>query len=198
MNCYEWQHQISLSGMSITADCSYEVDDPNDPANKIDITISGTQTYPDTAGPYPRRALRCGVAYGKPYVKRSDWRLNYGRFFLSTEIPSSDINPLTVTTDGVAGTAAAIYDAGFTNYPKFISGLFKPENTSDPAYVCADGVWRKSTEITKGAVQILSEFGDWLAIGFFPRIESGAVVTYYLPDDRDNPIGTGTIAYTLT
>ena len=198
MNCYEWQHNISLSGMSISADCSYEIDDPSDPANKLNVTISGIQTYPDTAGPYPRRALRCGVAYGKPYAKRSDWRLNYGRFVLVSDIQSDNGNPLTVTMTNAADSYAAIYDGGFLLYPKFIGGLFKPEDTSDPAYVCADGVWRKSTEITKGAVQIFSESGDWLAVGFFQKIENGAEITYFQPYDRDNAIGTGAISYTLT
>lgn len=198
MNCYEWQHNISLSGMSISADCSYQIPDPNDPQTLIDVTISGIQTYPDTAGPYPRRALRCGVAYGKPYAKRSDWRLNYGRFFLITDIESNNGNPLTVTMTNTADSFAAIYDGGFSLYPKFIGGLFKPEDTSDPAYVCADGVWRKSTEITGGGVQIISETGEVLAFGIFPKIENGAEITYFQTYDLDNPVGTGIVSYTLT
>lgn len=182
--------------MSITADCSYQIENPDDPEAPLTVTISGTQTYPDTGPPYTRRGMRCGTGYTGPFAKRLDWK-SYGRFYLGTEIPSNEQFPLTVGISGEPGSTAAIYDGGFTSYPKFISGLFKPENTDDPAYVCADGIWRKSTEITKGLVQIFDDIGQWLANGYFARIESGAEITYYRPNDLENSIGTGTITYTL-
>jgi hypothetical protein len=37
-----------------------------------------------------------------------------------------------------------------------------------------------------------------LAFGFYSRIENGAEITYYRPDDLETSIGTGTITYALT
>lgn len=197
MNCYEWQHAINLAGMSISAECAYQIPNPDPEGDPLNVTISGMHTYPDVGPPYPRRAMRCGVGYTSWYAKRSDWQ-SYGRFFISTLIQSNEFAPLVVTTTDQTDRYASIFVGGFGSFPIFISGLFKPMDTDDPAYVCADGVWRKSTELTKGIVQIIDDAAELLAVGFYDRIENGAEITYFRQNDLETSIGTGTITYTLT
>lgn len=188
---------MNLTGMSISADCAYQLPNPDPDGDPLDVTISGMHTYPDVGPPYPRRAMRCGFGYTSFWARRSDWQ-SYGRFFISTFIQAYEFSPLVVTTTDMPDRAASIFVAGFDSFPIFVSGLFKPEDSDDPAYTCADGIWRKSTEITKGFLQILDESQELLVYGFYDRIENGAEITYYRPDDLENPVGTGTITYTLT
>jgi hypothetical protein len=198
MNCYEWQHQISLSGMSISANCSYEVENPNDPAAPITITISGEATWPDVAPPYNRRGMRCGSGYDKQYARRSGWN-NLDRFYIITGVQADITYPLEVTSsDGSPLRMAGVFGSAVSNIPFFISGLYKPEDPSDPFYACGFGVWSKSTEVTKGIVFIIAEDGEQLAIGLFPRIEPSGEITYYRDFSFDTAIGTGTMNYTLT
>lgn len=197
MNCYEWQYAINLTGMSISAECAYQLPNPDPEGDPLDVTISGMHTYPDVGPPYPRRAMRCGVAYTSWWAKRADWQ-SYGRFIISTLIQSNEFAPLVVSTTDEPDRNASIFVAGFGSFPIFISGLFKPMDVDDPAYVCADGIWRKSTEITKGMVQIVDDAEELLAFGFYDRIQNGAEITYFRPDDLETSIGTGTITYTLT
>lgn len=197
MNCYEWQHQINLTGMSISANCAYQIPNPDPEGAPLDVTITGAHSYPDVGPPYPRRAMRCGTGYTSYYAKRSNWT-GWDRFYILTSIQSYEFSPLVVTTTDNPDRSASILTGGFSSFPTFISGLFKPEDTDDPSYVCADGVWRKSTEITKGFVQIVDELEEPLAFGFYNRIENGAEITYYRPDDLETSIGTGTITYALT
>lgn len=198
MNCYEWQHQISLSGMSISANCSYEAENPNDPATPITITISGESTWPDVAPPYNRRGMRCGSGYDKQYARRSGWR-NLDRFYIIAGVQADVTYPIEVTSsDGGAPRMAGIFGSAVTDFAFFVSGLYKPEDPADPFYACGFGVWTKSTEITKGAIFINAEDGELLAIGLYPKIEPGGEITYYRDFSFDTPIGSGAMNYTLS
>lgn len=196
MNCYEWRHSFTLTNMSISADISYEDASFDPPAT---VTISGTQTYPDVGPPYTRRGMRCGQGYDGFYARRNDWQ-GWQRFGITSFIQSGDWYPLTVALDGAPITPAAVFDSSLDTFSIFPSGLFKPENSDDPAYVCADGIWRISTGVTKGFVRIIDESGQLLARGWYDRIGPGETITYFKPDDYDflTPIGTGAINYTFT
>ena len=198
MNCYEWQHQIKLSGMSITADCSYEVENPDNPETPITITISGSSTWPDVEPPYTRRGMRCGVGYDSFYAKRANWT-GWERFFIIAGVQAEVTYPIEIVSSetGVIGMAG-IFGSAVEGIAQFVSGVYKPEDTSDPFYACGFGVWSKSTEVTKGAVFIYSDSNELLATGFYDQIEPGAEITYYRPYEFETPIGTGTINYTLT
>jgi len=197
MNCYQWLHNFSLTGMSITADIVYEEPNPNPELPPISVAITGTQTYPDVGPPYTRRGMRCGVGYDSFYARRAS-HISYSRFLLQTFIQANEFYPLVVTADETPQGNAGVFESGFASFPIFISGLFKPWKPEDPAFVCADGIWRKSTNVTKGLVRILAEDGTLLAVGYFDRIEPGAQITYYRPDDFETSVGTGTLNYTLT
>lgn len=197
VNCYEWRHSFSLTGMSISAEISYQVDS-GDPENPATLTISGTQTYPDVGPPYTRRGMRCGQGYDGPYARRNDWR-GYERFFITTEIQTNNWYPLTVNLEGAPIATAAVFDSTQDTFAIFPSGMFKPENTSDPFYACGFGIWTTSTGVTKSFVRIIDDMAQWLAIGWFDRIGPGEVITYYKPDDYEftTPVGTGTLNYTF-
>jgi len=197
MNCYQWLHNFSLTGMSITADIAYEEPNSDPELPPISVTISGTQTYPDVGPPYTRRGMRCGVGYDSFYARRFS-HLGYQRFQLITNIQATEFYPLVITIPDSPDGHAGIFETSLDTAPIFISGLFKPWNPEDPAFVCADGIWRKSTNVTKGLVRILAEDGTLLAVGYFDRIEPGAQITYYRPDDFETSVGTGTLNYTLT
>ncbi len=93
---------------------------------------------------------------------------------------------------------AGIFGSAASNVPFFVSGLYKPEDTSDPFYSCGFGVWSKSNKVTEGLVFIIAEDGEQLAIGLYPKIEPGGEITYYRDFAFDPAIGTGTMNYTLT
>lgn len=187
--------------MSISANCSYEVENPNDPNTPITITISGEATWPDVAPPYARRGMRCGInggGYeGKEFARREGWN-GLSRFFITVEVQSSIAYPLEVTSSEGGMPIMAGFFYGFRNIPLFISGLYKPEDPTDPFYSCGLGVWTKSTEVTKGIIPIVTEDGEQLAIGLYPKIEPGGEITYYKDFAFDTAIGTGTMNYTLT
>lgn len=197
MNCYEWLHNFSISGMSITADLSYEQPNPDPEQPPVLVTVSGTQTYPDVGPPYTRRGMRCGAGYDDFYARRLGY-VGYSRFQVLTFIQSAENYPLVVTIPDLPDTFAGIFTSGFDSFPIFISGLFKPWRPSDPAYICADGIWRKSTNFTKGQVKILAEDGTLMAVGFYDRIEPGAEITYFKLDEYETSIGTGTLNYSIT
>jgi hypothetical protein len=181
--------------MSISAEIYYEIDS-GDPENPITVTISGTQTYPDVGPPYTRRGMRCGQGYNKWYARRNDWR-GYERFFVTTEIQTNQWYPLDL--NGMTG-GASIFELS-SGRPIFISGMFKPENSSDPFYECGFGIWSTSTGITTGVyLEIRDEMDQVLALGALDRIGPGETVTYYKPEDfeRTTPVGTGTLNYTFT
>ena len=198
VNCYEWRHSFSLTGMSISAEIYYEVDS-GDPENPATLTISGTQTYPDVGPPYTRRGMRCGQGYDGFFARRNGLQ-GYERFFLTTFIQTNNGYPLTVNLEGTPIATAAVFDSSLDTFAIFPSGMFKPENTSDPFYECGFGIWTVSTGVTKGFVRILDEMAQWLAIGWFDRIGPGEVITYYRPEDFEltTPVGTGTLNYTFT
>ena len=201
MNCYEWRHNVSLSAMSITANIAYNQPNPDPEQPPIPVTITGTQTYSDVGPPYSRKSMRCGFSYEKFHAVKQGL-VGYTRFIINGEIAPKlreDYYPLDISIPDSPTVKAGIFDSAFDLYPQFPTGLFKPWISEDPAFVCADGVWRKSTAITKGSVRILTEESAIVAYGFYDRIESGAVVTYFLPDDYEfqNPIGTGTISYDI-
>jgi hypothetical protein len=193
VNCYEWRHSFSLTEMSISAEISY-LDEFGET-----VTISGTQTYPDVGPPYTRRGMRCGQGYSTFYARRQGVE-GYSRFVLETFIQSDNGYPLSVTINGDQTATAAVYNSSVDEIPLFLSGLFKPENSSDPFYECGFGIWTVSTGVTKGFVRIINDMAEVLAIGWFDRIGPGETITYYKPDDYnfETPIGTGTINYTFT
>jgi hypothetical protein len=197
MNCYEWQHNITLTEMSVSVNCSYQEPNPDNPESPIEITIQGTQTWPDVGPPYPRKAMRCATGYQSFWAKKSNWN-GLGRFFIYTNIQSDSYFSLQVSRSDGQEFQAAVHDLG-TDYALqlFVSGYFKPENEDDPFWVCGDGVWRKSTGVTKAFFGISSEDGELLAIGEIPRIESGAQITFFRPDETEESIGTGTLNYNL-
>ena len=196
MNCYEWLHNFSLSGMSITADIAYEQPNPDPELPPILVTITGTQEYPDVGPPYTRRGMRCGVGYDSFYARRDSY-VGYQRFQVLTEIQATEFFPLVVSSPDEPDMHAGIFEAAFSSFPKFISGLFKPWLPDDPAFVCADGIWRKSTNVTQGLVRILAEDSTLLAVGYFDRIEPGAAITYYRPDEFEASVGAGVINYII-
>jgi hypothetical protein len=203
MNCYEWQHQISLSGMSISANCSYEIEDPFDPTLKYQITISGEMTYPDASPPYARRGMRCGIRGGGYAGKQPAFRAGHiglNRFTIIAEVQPNNYYPLEVNiSSGGLPTYAGIRTSAFTNIPLFLSGLYKPEDQTDPFYACGFGVWSKSKDYTSGAVFVHAESDDeLLVVGLYERIEPGGQITYYRLDDLTQPVGGGTMSYTLT
>lgn len=193
VNCYEWRHSFSLTGMSISAEISY-LDEFG-----LQVTISGTQTYPDVGPPYTRRGMRCGQGYDGFFARRNGLQ-GYERFFLTSYIQTNNGYSLTVNLEGAPIATAAVFDSTLDNFAIFPSGMFKPENTSDPFYECGFGIWTTSTGVTKGFVRIIDDAAQLLAYGWFDRIGPGETITYYKPDDYDfaTPIGTGTLNYTFT
>jgi hypothetical protein len=184
--------------MSISANCSYEVENPDDPSTPETITISGQSTWPDVAPPYNRRGMRCGSGYNKAFARRNG-SANLNRFYITTFVVASVYYPLEVNSStGGPVRKAGIFGNAVFETPFFISGLYKPEDTSDPFYACGFGVWSNSTEVTKGAVFINAEDGEQLAIGLYPKIEPGGEITYYKDFSFQTQIGTGTMNYTLT
>jgi hypothetical protein len=193
VNCYEWRHSFSLTGMSISAEISY-LDEFG-----LQVTISGTQTYPDVGPPYTRRGMRCGQGYDGFFARRNGLE-GYERFFLTTFIQTNNGYPLTVNLEGTPIATAAVFDSALDQFAIFPSGMFKPENSSDPFYECGFGIWTVSTGVTKGFVRIIDDAAQLLAYGWFDRIGPGEVITYYKPDDFEltTPVGTGTLNYTFT
>ena len=200
MSCYEWKYAVQLTGLTITADISYEAENPVPEEPPITISISGTQTYSDVGPPYTRRQMRCGTGFTGYYAYREQIT-GYGRFRLAGEISPlsfAEYYPLVVQVNEEPPTQAGIFNSGQDYAPIFPMGLFKPWKPQDPFFVCADGVWRKSTNVTKGIVRILAEDSTLLAVGYFDRIEPGASISYYQYYDAETIIGTGTMSYSIT
>jgi hypothetical protein len=201
MSCYEWRYNISLSGLSITANIAYEEPNPDPELPPISVTITGTQSYADVGPPYSRRQMRCGNEPGVFSAYREGFT-GYSRFRVNGIIAPTTFEeyyPLIIQNDGdPVFEKAGIFDSSFDLYPRFPVGLFKPWNSSDSAFVCADGIWRKSTNYTKGTVRILNQESTLLAAGIFDRIEPGAIITYYQNYDSETIIGTGTMNYSIT
>jgi hypothetical protein len=203
MSCYEWRYNISLSGLSITADIAYEEPSPDPELPPISITIVGTQTYSDVGPPYSRRTMRCGNEPGVLSAYREGVS-SYFRFRVDGIVAPTTYEesyPLVIENDNEPlFYKAGVFDSSESFYPIFPMGLFKPWDSSDPAYVCADGIWRKSTNYTKGFLRILTEEGIWLATGVYDRIEPGGAVSYYKFDDMafETIIGTGTMDYIIS
>lgn len=197
MNCYEWRHNISLSGMSLSVQCSYQIPAPD--GRLLDVNISGMHTYPDVSGPYPKKAMRCGInswsPYGKWYALRAGYK-SYDRFLITTWVQSNEWDPITVTVTDENPRKATIFTQQGA-FPSFISGLFKPENSDDPAYTCAYGIWSKSKEVTKGGLYVQDQFGELLVNGRWDRIQNGAEINYFRPDDPETSVGTGVMTYVL-
>lgn len=199
MNCYQWKFNVSISTISITADISYEEANVDPELPPITVTITGTQSYDDVGPPYSRKFMRCGIGADAFYASRFGI-VGYQRFQISGEIGVANLEdyyPLEVSVIDAPTIKAGVFDSSFNLYPRFPTGLFKPWKTEDPAFVCADGVWRKSTNVTKGYVRILTEEGALMAYGFFDRIESGGQITYYRPDDLETSVGTGIMSYEI-
>jgi hypothetical protein len=201
MSCYEWRYNISLSGLSITANIAYEKPSPDPELPPISVTITGTQSYADVGPPYSRRQMRCGNEPGVFSASR-EGLTGYSRFRVNGTIAPATFEeyyPLVIQNDGEPiFEKAGIFDSSFDFYPLFPVGLFKPWNSNDSAFVCADGIWRKSTNYTKGIVRILDQESTLLAVGIFDRIEPGAIITYYQNYDLETIIGTGTMNYSIT
>ena len=179
--------------MSISAEISY-LDEYG-----FQVTISGTQTYPDVGPPYTRRGMRCGQGYDGFFARRNGLQ-GYERFFLTSYIQTNNGYPLTVNLEGAPIATAAVFDNTLDNFAIFPSGMFKPENTSDPYYECGFGIWTVSTGVTKGFVRIIDDAAQLLAYGWFDRIGPSETITYYKSDDYnfETPIGTGTLNYIFT
>lgn len=183
--------------MSISADCSYEEENPSDPSNPITITISGEATWPDVSPPYTRKGMRCGIGYNQEYARRFG-SSGLSRFYINAEISSDPAYPLDVVYSDGGFPKKAGFFWGFTLTPAFVSGFYKPEDTNDPFYACGFGAWSKSTEVTKGIIPIITEERGIVAIGKYPRIEPGGQITYYKDFDYSAVVGTGTMNYKLT
>lgn len=200
MSCFEWKYNVQLSGLSVTANITYEEPNEDPSLPPVNVLISGSQLYDNVGPPYDRRQMRCGIQFKTFYAYRAGFT-GYRKFWIDGDIAPSTYEgyyPLDVTFDGEGDIKAGIFSAYFDLYPTFPTGLFKPWKETDPAFPCAQGVWSKSKNITKGQVKILTNEGVAMAFGFYDRIESGAEITYFKPDDLENSIGTGNIFYTIT
>jgi hypothetical protein len=139
--------------------------------------------------------MRC-AAYTGFWARRRNWS-GLDRFVIDTNIQPTVFSPLQVFIDEFEAPNAAVFAiSSSVDFQLFISGFFKPTNTEDPLYVCADGVWRKSTGYTETLLRL--ESPDVSATGIIERIEPGAAITFFRTDDPETQIGTGTLNYTLT
>jgi len=148
MNCYEWRHQLNVSGMKISCNASWQT--TNDllfPPETVTLASSGETQFTDITPPDSRRGIRCNVGYTSGYARRSDWQ-GYGRFNIYTLTGPTGIGvEVTSTVQGessiISSNAVASQDGSF------VSGMYEPWIPNDPSYVCAKGIWTKSTEFTK-------------------------------------------------
>lgn len=148
MNCYEWRHQIEISGMKISCEASWQTtNELVDPPEAVSLTASGETEFGDITPPTSRRGMRCGEGYTSTYARRRDWK-GYGRFELKTGTGPT-VGGITVTSTSYEEPYIISDSAVASENYSFVSGLYEPWLPSDPAYVCAKGIWSKSTEYTK-------------------------------------------------
>lgn len=148
MNCYEWRHQLNVSGMKIS--CSASWDTFNNlvyPPEPVNLTASGETQFVDITPPDSRRGMRCNVGYTSGYARRSDWQ-GYGRFNIYTSTGPTGTG-VEVTSTVQEESSIISSGAVASQNGSFVSGLYEPWITGDPAYECAKGIWTKSTDFTK-------------------------------------------------
>lgn len=162
--------------MKVSIQATWKVEDTlyNPPVER-NLSAVGETEFFDVSPPHSRRGMRCGEGYTGGYAKRQNWE-GYGRFFLEVQTaPQSGEIGIEQTTD--QGTLPLTNYAWASENNSFVSGMYKPWKTQDPAYECANGVWTKSTKFTKSTGLSLRGWirVDW-GLPFFPQTYLGGEV----------------------
>ena len=158
MNCREWRHNLTITGMTISVDATWTTTDVY--GISYNFSAKGTTTYRDMAKPTSKKEMICFgdnrvKNYSNPVAIRSaitGWQ----RFVVDARTgpstpPKIDIKqiydeePTDVCMGDVVDTPY-----GFTSPLK---GLYKPWNESDPWYTCATNIWNRFTE-TRGTLAV--------------------------------------------